>query len=1030
MDRPHAAPPVVAVVVSRHPGPCFADALAALASQDYPNLSVLVIGSGGHDPSRRVAQVASSAYVRLSPATTYGAAANDVLQSVQGASFLLFAHDDVAPEPRAIRRMVDEAMRSNAGIVAPKVLEWDRPEHILEVGLAVDKSGAAESRAEAGELDQAQHDAVRDVFAVSSTCMLVRADLFTNLGGFDPGMEDAGAGVDLCWRAQVAGARVMVVPASRVRQAGRDQLDPDQGYVERRNHLRTMLKCYSAFHLVRVLPQAALLALAEVIVALFTSKRDEASQVVRAWTWNLKNLGDTRSRRGRVQGSRTVGDSELRRLQVRGSVRAATYIQRRLRSRELAGVDELVDPAGAPHRRQPAPGPVQLTAGLLALLAVAWVVGSRGLVFGSIPAVGELGPFPGASELLGSYLDGWRATGLGANAPAPPALAALATSGLLMLGKMAVLQKLLVLSAWPIGALGLWVATRGLGSPFARMAGLVAYLAIPLPYDSLARGRWSGLVAYAAAPFLLGALMRLTSLAPLASTRATDRRVPAMVLGLGLVTAVAAMVAPSVAVAMLVAGSGLVLGALLAGGASGSLRALAGAAGAVVVAAVLLLPWSLELLGPGGLATVMGVGPDPVHSASAFELARFEIGPVGAAPLGWAFLLAAGLALAIGKGWRLAWAVRLWGVALTCIGVYWAGARGWSPLRFETPDVLLAFAAAAVAVAICLGGTAFEVDLPRYRFGWRQVASVLGGAALVVGTLPILAGARDGRWKLPADELVDSLAWMDEQAQQSRTLWVGDPEALPLDGWHLQDGVAFATSQGGRPSVASLLPGKMSPATVRLRTAIEAARDRETARLGELLAPMGIRYLVLPERLSVPEVAGEDDPSRLAEASPPQPYPLPAAITDALRTQIDLRLVPQGQGLTVYENTAWAPTPSAFPPEVESLPGVLGPGVNLDTTTPVMSPAGRLSYEGDVPGGSQVLLAQGPSESWSMLIGGVSVERYPAYGVANAYRIPAGGGSAELSYETSIAHYGAVAVQVVLWIVAVGALGRLRRERR
>src|SRR5437868_5966979 len=58
-EQPSAgAPPVVAVVVTRDPGPWFEDALAALADQDYPNLSVLVVDAGG-DPglTARVASV-------------------------------------------------------------------------------------------------------------------------------------------------------------------------------------------------------------------------------------------------------------------------------------------------------------------------------------------------------------------------------------------------------------------------------------------------------------------------------------------------------------------------------------------------------------------------------------------------------------------------------------------------------------------------------------------------------------------------------------------------------------------------------------------------------------------------------------------------------------------------------------------------------------------------------------------------------------------------------------------------------------
>ena len=93
-----------------------------------------------------------------------------------------------------------------------------RPERrLLQVGLAADKTGVPLSPVEPGELDQEQHDAVRDVFFVPGACTLVRADLFAALGGFDPGIDLLGEDLDLCWRAHVAGARVLIAPAGRVR---------------------------------------------------------------------------------------------------------------------------------------------------------------------------------------------------------------------------------------------------------------------------------------------------------------------------------------------------------------------------------------------------------------------------------------------------------------------------------------------------------------------------------------------------------------------------------------------------------------------------------------------------------------------------------------------------------------------------------------------------------------------------------------------------------------------------------------------
>ena len=213
------APQVVAVVVTCDPGAWFEEALAALATQDYEELSVLVLDAGSaEDPTDRVAAVLPGAYVRrLGSNQGFGASANEVLTMVQGASHFLFCHDDVAPDPDVVHVLVEECFRSNAGIVAPKLVAWDDPSRLLHVGMAVDKGGAVVDRVDPGEIDQGQHDAVRDVFLAPGGFTLVRADLFAELGGFDNDIFAMGEDLDLCWRAQVAGARVVVAPLARVR---------------------------------------------------------------------------------------------------------------------------------------------------------------------------------------------------------------------------------------------------------------------------------------------------------------------------------------------------------------------------------------------------------------------------------------------------------------------------------------------------------------------------------------------------------------------------------------------------------------------------------------------------------------------------------------------------------------------------------------------------------------------------------------------------------------------------------------------
>jgi GT2 family glycosyltransferase len=687
MDPELSAPPVVAVVVARDPGDWLEQCLLALAAQDYPNQSLLVIDRGNSVlPPRRVADVLPEAYLRRPPVRSgFAGAANDVLETVQGAAFLLFCHDDVVLERVAVRLMVEEALRSNAGIVGPKVVEWEHPDRLLEVGLAVDKTGAAGSLEERGELDQEQHDAVRDVFAVSTACMLVRQDLLATLGGFDAVLGDHGAGIDLCWRAQVAGARVVVAPQARARErretAGlvdSDPSDPEAVAASARARVRTMLKSYSLPHLLRVLPQAALVTAVESLVALLTRRPSEAQGLLRGWWWNLRRPGEVRRLRREVRRARRVPDSDVRRLQARGSVRMNAYLQRRLHAQERARA--LVE-AGENLVESVWKGPSRLAGILFAVLAVAWLAGSRHLLTERLPAVGELMPLPPPGELLAHWWSGWRATGMGAAGPAPPLFGVLALLGGALFGQMDLLQKALVLGAWPLGTLGAWRLSRPLQSPLARVVGVVAYLAVPLPYNALARGSWSGLAAYAAAPWLLGRLARSFRLEPYTSGATEPRRRAASVVGLAVVLALASLVAPAIALTLLVVTLGMVAGSLAVSGKAGTAAALATLGLSLAGATLLLAPWSFELLKPGGWATLTGVAGPGGEGPGFAELLRFEVGPMGAAPLGWAFVIAAALPLFVGHGWRLAWAARLWCGALACVAVAWAGGRDFLPLR-------------------------------------------------------------------------------------------------------------------------------------------------------------------------------------------------------------------------------------------------------------------------------------------------------------------------------------------------------------
>ena len=141
--------------------------------------------------------------------------------------------------------------------------EWPSLRRLLELGVTISGTGRRETGLERGEYDQGQHDRTRDVLAVNTAGMLVRRDVFDQLGGFDPRLPVFGNDIDFGWRAARAGHRTLVVPDAVVfhveaahRGVRRTPLTGSHRRSERRAALYTLLVNGSLvalpFHLVRL----------------------------------------------------------------------------------------------------------------------------------------------------------------------------------------------------------------------------------------------------------------------------------------------------------------------------------------------------------------------------------------------------------------------------------------------------------------------------------------------------------------------------------------------------------------------------------------------------------------------------------------------------------------------------------------------------------------------------------------------------------------------------------------------------------
>src|SRR3569833_3300816 len=124
-------------------------------------------------------------------------------------------HDDSTPAPDTLERLLRTAEdHPPAAILGPKLRDWDDRRVLLEVGVSIDRAGRRETGLDPREFDQGQHATLREVMAVSTTNLLIRRDVWDELGGLDPafGLFRGGGGGG--GRAGAAGRRGRGAPGA------------------------------------------------------------------------------------------------------------------------------------------------------------------------------------------------------------------------------------------------------------------------------------------------------------------------------------------------------------------------------------------------------------------------------------------------------------------------------------------------------------------------------------------------------------------------------------------------------------------------------------------------------------------------------------------------------------------------------------------------------------------------------------------------------------------------------------------------
>lgn len=1011
---------VVTAVIVAHDGAAWLPRLLeALGGQTKPVQRVVAVDTGSRDRSGSLlaAQLGQAAVFGMDRSTGYAAAVRRAVQHkaastpVSGSpgrgrgdevEWLWLLHDDCEPAADALEQLLRGATETpRAAVLGPKLRDWTDRTVVVEAGLSIDTAGRRVTGVESREVDQGQHDGDRDTLAVCSAGMLVRRDVWERLGGFDPGMALFAEDIDFCWRVHEAGFRVRVITDAVVYHAraatrGRRAISVGRRarLLDRRNGLLTLLGNVPFGPMLAALIGNFTLSLTRTFFYLVAKRPgaalDESAAFLGLVGHPLRLIG---ARRRRSPGRRAAYSTLRADLppgrSIRRFVELAATVLAKPTPDNLAGAhhasddptedESLLVDSGFLQRMLTRPG-VLLVLGLIVVTAVAE---RRILTSGTLGGGALLPAWEGSSALWSQFLQGYHTVGVGSASAAPPFLAALAVLATLLLGKAWLAVDVLLLGCVPLAGLTAYLALGRLTRRVAvRVWAAVSYALLPIAFGAISAGRLGSAVAFVLVPVIGGLAGRMFTEPPKLARRAAW--------AIGLTVAVGAAFVPLL---WPLAIAGLVLAGLLRRRAA----MLTNLAIVALTPLVLLLPWVAQLLvHPSSLLLEAGVQRPGLAASSLPARSLLLLSPGGPGlPPYWASaaLLALGLAALLTS--RRVYVVACgWSVALLGFAAALAASKttvtpaGGQPVT-AWPGVALAVAAGGLLLA----AAAAADDLLTAGVRGRSAAArrlPVALLALVACAAPALAA---GWWlvngvtgpvgRAPGGVVPSLVSNASGTGRQLRTL--------------------VLASSGGRVSYL-LLRGtspEVSYAAVSQVPAAQAALEKAVA---SLVAPGGSGAGSLSQQL-----AGFDIGFVLMRAP----------LDDNLASVLDG--VPGLTQESMCSAECASTSTSAFDLwRLSSLPSRVS--VVEPNGTVVAIPSGPVGVAGArVPAAGGTLLLAEPAGGWSAAVDGhgLTAVPSPAGAWAQAFRLPAGGGTLTISRNT-LWHDMLTVLEIVAFLVVAG----------
>jgi hypothetical protein len=429
------------------------------------------------------------------------------------------------------------------------------------------------------------------------------------------------------------------------------------------------------------------------------------------------------------------------------------------------------------------------------------------------------------------------------------------------------------------------------------------------------------------------------------------------------------------------------------------------------------LPWSMHFVSDQWwqlLAGDQGIADRKIGLGS---LARLDFGNMRGGFLVIAIYFCVLCALIVADGWRRLWAIRSSVLVVFGLLIVVLDDQGRLPFALPEPAVMLAVVACglALAVATCLSVFA-ETNLTKAS-DWRRSLSLLMPLAVAMMFAPTLLSVTNGRWNQPETVVPQLLEQLPDNPREGnyRTLYIGDRDLLLVATNSVNSEVAFGVADDGAVNFSSIWAPQDTSMNLAAQNALNSLVANDTIRVGRLISPLAIRFLVVPLG---------DSPSAAA-----------LSLVESLSNQLDLRRTYFARDLVIFENVTWLPIISVLDEE-SSVASQQASDLSL-INQELKSQTALLVDKNSVAdkkvrakfAGGTIHVAVPFDSRWQLEVDAAQLVPRVAFGSSTAFDAPIAGIVA-LRYQTSPLRYLYLSLQAIVWLCLIMLAANFSRFRR